>query len=695
MYCPICGEPLKKGVASCQKCGTPLDWSDADLSDAAEAEAAQDPAAAAAAGASAAAAPEVSAETPSYYKAIDSENSFAPDAGFNGVTYNSKSAEETPKEENPYEGSAFVPVGGGSGSGSGGNNYNSRYDDEDPDDRKRRLLYWILIVLVLAAIVVLIVVLFRWLSSREVKTKVGETTAYVTESSEYAFSTKATLAPVIGYTVPNNTTDKNGYIPPFVYVTVTPTPAPTPTPTPEPTPTPSPTPAPTATPTPTPTPAPTPTPSPAPTATPTPTPSPTPAPTSTPAPTPTPTAAPTATPTPAPTVKPTESSTPAQSSAKPTESSSKPSESSQGSGSAASEPSASGKPTGSLTEPGGSSGSSTVPTKPHSTTSSEISPQDPLFSDIYHYVSNQLQHLSTINDGNPDTPSRPLILPDFNRISEISDPELVKYFMGNVLLSINGTKDPFQTPELPLSAINSYMQKYINPAINLNPSADYKVLPYVYEKGVFKIPPTITPAPDKTDTTQITTFLTNESVAEQNGSYSLTQTMLTYTRASISGLNDHTYRLVTDASGELVGLTVDEIDGIANNWTGIQNSSNAIYFLSAAEMKNELPYVRYNLSKGESGQFFINSKGTYSAPHPTAAAQKRLNEIRRAFTSGTATAEAPDGGLTVYSQPNTGSSVIGTLQAGTEYVTFEFNNPNFKIALVNDSLGSHLGYVRK
>lgn len=638
MYCPICGAPLEEGIASCQKCGTPIDWSDSPASDTqntASPEGSGDTGGTAAASHGAAAglsddeaasaAPDISMETPSYYKPIDSANPFAPDAGFNGVPYSgaAKKAEETEKDHT-YTGSAFVPVGESEGAaGSGGPDF----PEEDPEEKRKRIVYWLIIASVAVAAVLVIVLLFRWISGRDIETEETTTPPALESSAAYSFETKETLKPVEGFTVPNYTADAHGYVPPFVYVEATPLPT---------------------------------------------------------------------EPEEEPTEEPSEETTPAEtkesSAPEVTTEPSEPDETTA-ENTDPTEPSESSSTSADGTTAEGSAGTGTGPSG--SATASDISPADPTYADIEQYITAQIHSLITISDGDPNTASTRITLPDFADITDFSDNELVNYFMSNVLLSVSGTQDPFATPSITLDTIDAYLKKHVNPAIALSPNSSYSLPPYEYKDGVFTIPPETTPESGSISNAVLPSYLPLNNITELGGVYKVDRMPLSYERTEVNGKEPYSFRLIYDVNGQLIGVAVDEIDAVANTWNGVQNSSNAVYFLTADEMKTELSFIRYTLTRGNAGQFFIASKSTLSPQEPKPEIQQRLNEVRNAFNNGTKIETAPEGGVTVYSKPSESSGAIGTVDAGTEYVTFEFNDPNFKIALVKDSQSSHLGYVKK
>lgn len=607
MYCPICGEPLDKGAAKCQNCGTPLDWSDADDSDnnasidpsastAAEALGAGAAAGAAlgsasAGSASAGSAPEITMDTPSYYKPMDHANPFAPGAGFNGVSYDPYNEAETsgkPSDDtNPAYGSAFKPVGGGYEPDDGSNG-----SGEDPEERKRRLVLWMLIGGGAVLLVVLLSLLFNWISSRDV-TPNETTTSRTSSEISYSLETQETLPTITGMTIPNYTTDEHGSIPSYVYVTLTPTPIP-PTPIP-------PTPIPPTT-------------------------------------TTTTTAAPTTT---------------------------------------------------------------TTTEEPTTTTTEEPTTEPPVYLSVSSYLQNYVLGLSSISDGNPDTLTQSLQLPDFSDISKLKDTELVYFFMGDVLMDVSGTRDPFATRTISLAQVEEYLQTKINADISLSPYANYDVSPYEYADGVFEIPADVTaPGEGELLNTDITfANLPLSIIAEGDGSYSVRQIVLRYERVEIAGMEDHSYRQVlidTDRNNTLlVGLTVDEFGAVANDLQYIlEYSSDEIYFLTGDQMKTQLPYVNYNFVQNEDGSFQLLSKETYAPSAPIAELSQVLADVKKAFRAETVIVDDA-AGVKLYISPDTNSTTLGTIPADREYVAFEFGNPDFVIALYTDSQGGNLGYAAK
>lgn len=632
MYCPICGEPLDKGAAKCQNCGTPLDWSDTDDSDnnasidpsastAAEALGAGAAAGAAlgsasAGSASAGSAPEITMDTPSYYKPMDHANPFAPGAGFNGVSYDPYNEAETsgkPSDDtNPAYGSAFKPVGGGYEPDDGSNG-----SGEDPEERKRRLVLWMLIGGGAVLLVVLLSLLFNWISSRDV-TPNETTTSRTSSEISYSLETQETLPTITGMTIPNYTTDEHGSIPSYVYVTLTPTPIPS-----------------------------------------------------------------TSTTTEAPTtstviVVPSSSATSTSTSV-----------------SATSSTSSSG--TGETTAPTTSTAETTEPSE----TTAEPTTEPPVYLSVSSYLQNYVLGLSSISDGNPDTLTQSLQLPDFSDISKLKDTELVYFFMGDVLMDVSGTRDPFATRTISLAQVEEYLQTKINADISLSPYANYDVSPYEYADGVFEIPADVTaPGEGELLNTDITfANLPLSIIAEGDGSYSVRQIVLRYERVEIAGMEDHSYRQVlidTDRNNTLlVGLTVDEFGAVANDLQYIlEYSSDAIYFLTGDQMKTQLPYVNYNFVQNEDGSFQLLSKETYAPSAPIAELSQVLADVKKAFRAETVIVDDA-AGVKLYISPDTNSTTLGTIPADREYVAFEFGNPDFVIALYTDSQGDNLGYAAK
>lgn len=696
MYCPICGEPLDKGAAKCQNCGTPLDWSDADDSDnnasidpsastAAEAIGAGAAAGAAlgsasAGSASAGSAPEITMDTPSYYKPMDHANPFAPGAGFNGVSYDPYNEAETfgkPSDDtNPAYGSAFKPVGGGYEPDDGSNG-----SGEDPEERKRRLVLWMLIGGGAVLLVVLLSLLFNWISSRDV-TPNETTTSRTSSEISYSLETQETLPTITGMTIPNYTTDEHGSIPSYVYVTLTPTPIP-PTPIP-PTTTTTTTAAPTTTTT---TEEPTTTTTEEPTTT-------TEEPTTT-----TITEEPTTT-----TEEPTTTATATPSTSATTEAPttstvivvpSSSATSTSTSVSATSSTSSSG--TGETTAPTTSTAETTEPSE----TTAEPTTEPPVYLSVSSYLQNYVLGLSSISDGNPDTLTQSLQLPDFSDISKLKDTELVYFFMGDVLMDVSGTRDPFATRTISLAQVEEYLQTKINADISLSPYANYDVSPYEYADGVFEIPADVTaPGEGELLNTDITfANLPLSIIAEGDGSYSVRQIVLRYERVEIAGMEDHSYRQVlvdTDRNNTLlVGLTVDEFGAVANDLQYIlEYSSDAIYFLTGDQMKTQLPYVNYNFVQNEDGSFQLLSKETYAPSAPIAELSQVLADVKKAFRAETVIVDDA-AGVKLYISPDTNSTTLGTIPADREYVAFEFGNPDFVIALYTDSQGGNLGYAAK
>lgn len=324
-----------------------------------------------------------------------------------------------------------------------------------------------------------------------------------------------------------------------------------------------------------------------------------------------------------------------------------------------------------------------------------------MYLSVSSYLQNYVLGLSSISDGNPDTLTQSLQLPDFSDISKLKDTELVYFFMGDVLMDVSGTRDPFATRTISLAQVEEYLQTKINADISLSPYANYDVSPYEYADGVFEIPADVTaPGEGELLNTDITfANLPLSIIAEGDGSYSVRQIVLRYERVEIAGMEDHSYRQVlvdTDRNNTLlVGLTVDEFGAVANDLQYIlEYSSDAIYFLTGDQMKTQLPYVNYNFVQNEDGSFQLLSKETYAPSAPIAELSQVLADVKKAFRAETVIVDDA-AGVKLYISPDTNSTTLGTIPADREYVAFEFGNPDFVIALYTDSQGGNLGYAAK
>lgn len=151
MYCPICGEEVNLSQSQCPSCGTNLDWSDHQENNFQNEEINSDNNI------------QTSNESNSYYKDINKNDPFAPNAGFNSVDYD---VPETNADQQFERSSGSVnsqPLAGG--------NYQSddlQYDyyDSEEENKQRKRFIWLLLG---AGIVILLLTLLFVLISRKNK----------------------------------------------------------------------------------------------------------------------------------------------------------------------------------------------------------------------------------------------------------------------------------------------------------------------------------------------------------------------------------------------------------------------------------------------------------------------------------------------------------------------------------------------
>lgn len=760
MYCPSCGNKLKFGEEACSNCNTQLDWTDVKMDDWDEdfqsneqdinasskrlddstklgalpfgthanemqddnitsPEAAHDAA-------------RDAKESPSYFKPMDSEGAFAPDAGFQDVPYSelrgssnklegrdsashmasadddlpdyesnvnhpeieyygNKDVFSNAKAKPPYasNGNAYDSPGrsGASNSQSGSNAagpppppYGD--DDGDDDDDNKRGLYYLLISLGIILALVFLFLLLRGLGlGRDVKTVESSTPSVeISSQPSITFETKETLSPITGFTLGETqeltSSTKNSYI--IVSPVPTTTEAPTTTTTEAPT---------TTTEEPT---------------------------TSTEEPTTTTTTEePTTTTT---TEEPTTTTTTEEPTTTTTTS----------------------EATTTTEEP------TTVveeTTSPTTVSSTQLAMDSAEAASVNNYMQNQLLNLSSLFDGDANTKINTLHLPEFTDIASLSDNHLVNLFASRALASFSETKssDPFDTPEFTLEQMENYLQTNINPDISLDVNTNYSLSPYTYEEGVFTLVEGIEPVQETYDADELLSEIVFSILENSDGTITANVLPLYFIKHEAT-VDDVTivYREVEDLQGQILGVSADAGDIQPKLLSNVVTSSQAVYFIETEAMTYLLPYVEYTFNKSDDGQLFLLARQEKSAlgiPETTSEStdptsesdatsetseggetvetsenntssgvdiamlnenQEYLNIVREWYgVIGIATVSNGKGTTLYFMEPSTEASASTVMPKDSNYLLIEIGNHEFKLAVANDSQGGNIGFVKR
>ena len=678
MHCPVCGEEVNINQSSCPNCGTPLDWSDYE-----------DEAAAGVAGAAGAAsaagsatyteassadassadagfdASEADAANNSYYKDIDRNDPFAPGAGFTGVEYNSSYEGQSAANLNDVDGSDYSYLA---------------MDDEENDNRRIFLL-----ILGALAIVFLIFIIFQILNNRTTgrdidtigpSTTSGTSILTSTTESEQTTSTTTEWPTATSFDEVSNS---------FVYVSVTPTPEPTTTEAPTTTTT---TEAPTTT-------------------------------TTTEAPTTTTTTVATTTTTTT-TATTTTSTTTTEA---PTTSST---ETTTTEGTTTTE-----APTTTTTETVPTTlptddqtyidlNTGTNPTEPRQDPDDEeteptgqvLENDSEDFVNLNNYLRDKIQNLDKTTTGGAQIEIGNIELPNFTHVSQVPSDTWVDVYFGQYLSSLE-SPSPYDNRIVFLKGEDSfeaYLQANVNPEITLDPNAEYVNPPYTYHnsylidedteesiENVFIIEADVeAPTEDPVINNQLVNkYIPYEAVAMNDGTYEVRAIELSY---ELREWNGHQYRLVTDYYGEyLVGLANSNTSAIPNSLSQLANQGDAVYFLTQAEMIENLPYMKYTLVPSDSG-YVIESKVRYNPNNPYEVTLEELEDIEREIFANLRdesikTAETVIPIYSGYLNGTASGTQLGQIQTEAEYLEFDVGLGEVKVVLTDNSSGGLIGYI--
>lgn len=661
MYCPICGEEVNLSQSQCPSCGTNLDWSDYQT------ENSQDESINSGNNV------QTEADNHSYYKDINKDDPFAPNAGFSGVEFDAPSnATEQDFAANSEHAGFDSPEAANYQSDDLHYDY---YDSEDEAEQRKRFI-WLLLGagLVILLLVLVFVLINRRNSGREVgpnsSSPIPKFSTSNSTSKEGTTTTTRDSKKTRQSLIPSS--NKND----IVYVTPTPKPTPTPAPTPK----------------------------------------------------PTTTAAPS---TKAPTTTTTESSkeTGAETTTS-TKKSDKTTTSSSDSSINNSSKETNSKQTtvnNNKDEPAASStfasdhdtylklNSGNLPVEPkrfanpdkpgNTNPGGEVLPNNNSESKkLSSFINEALQNINAPVYNGAQVQDKTVQLPNFSNVKQVPSEIWVQTYLNQFLKTVKGSTNPFDTKEFKLSEIETFLQKQVNPEITLDPSAAYDVTPYVYQKGsdngIFSIPETAIEPNEKIaeNSESKTTFVPIETVKLKNGNYEVRMVELNYDLRSHGGVN---YREITDMRHQkVVGLAIDSTKSVAKTPEDITNDGDSVFFMSLEEMKANLGYVKYTLKPDSNGNLTLISKISYAANASDSNVINRITEIEKGIYAnlGSSSVRTAETDIPLMNNPKladneNNASQIGTIRNDSQYLVFNIGSDPQYIALATAGDGDLIGYV--
>lgn len=651
MYCPICGEEVNLSQSQCPSCGTNLDWSDHQENNFQNEEINSDNNI------------QTSNESNSYYKDINKNDPFAPNAGFNSVDYD---VPETNADQQFERSSGSVnsqPLAGG--------NYQSddlQYDyyDSEEENKQRKRFIWLLLGagIVILLLTLLFVLISRKNKGREVGPNLSNSVSELSISS--STSEKSTTSSTTEQSESSQSLVQSSNKNEIVYVT--PTPAPTPTPT-------------------------------------------------TTVATTTTTKAPTTTTTKATSKETTTASTVENTTTSSTDSSidnsSKETDPKQTTTDNTQESTPTSTTFASDHETYLRLNSGDLPVEPNrfgdpdkpgdTAPTGEILPDNNSESKkLSSFINESLQNINSPVYNGAQVQDRTVQLPNFSHISQVPSELWIETYLNQFLKTVKGSTNPFDTKEFKLKEIEEFLQKNVNPEIKLDPNSPYNVPPYEYRKdddGTFSIPDTaIEPNEEITENPESkTTFVPIETVKLKNGNYEVRMIELNYDLRTHEDVN---YRVITDLRHQkVIGLAIDSTKSVAQTADDITNDGDTVFFMNIEEMKANLGYVKYTLTPGSNGNLTLVSKISYAANASNSDVLDRISEIEDHIYSNldSSSVKTAEKDIPLMNNPKTAdadkASQIGTIRKDSQYLVFNIGSDSQFIALTSAGDGDLIGYI--
>lgn len=655
MYCPICGEEVNLSQSQCPSCGTNLDWSDHQENNFQNEEINSDNNI------------QSSNDNNSYYKDINKNDPFAPNAGFNNVDYDAldtNSDKQFESSSDSINSQSFA-----------GKNYQSddlQYDyyDSDEENEQRKRFIWLILGagLVILLLTLLFVLLSRKNQGREVGPNLSNSVSELSISS--STSEENTTSSTTERSESSQSLVRSSNKNEIVYVTPTPSPTPKPTTTVATT-------------------------------------------TTTKAPTTTTTKA-TSKETTTTTTSSVENSTSTSSTDSSIENSSKKTNPKQtttdntqestptsttfasdhdtylrlNSGDLPVEPNRFGKPE-----------------KPEDTKATgEVLPDNNSESKkLSSFINESLQNINSPVYNGAQVQDRTVQLPNFSHVSQVPSELWVETYLNQFLKAVKGSTNPFDTKEFKLKEIEEFLQKNVNPEIKLDPNSGYNVPPYEYKKdddGIFSIPDTaIEPNEEITENPESnTTFIPIETVKLKNGNYEVRMIELNYDLRTHEEMN---YRTITDLRHQkVIGLAIDSQTSVAKIAEDITNDGDTVFFMNIEEMKANLGYVKYTFTPRNNGNLSLISKISYAANASNSDVLDRISDIEDYIYSNLdrSSVRTAEKDIPLMNNPKTSdgddkTSQIGTIREESQYLIFNIGSDSQFVALTTAGDGDLIGYI--